>query len=208
MLKRWARPIWHALRRAVHRAPTVVARALSPVVALEDAVWFPPRGEAASTPDWCRSATKAGRPATPRCEIVEAEHRLDRPPPKTVEADLHVHFQRRLIATIPAAFVAEIPDGYVWGPRGAVLTSDRHLLADVSAELPPRAGHSHSVFREWRRRPLRQFDGAVAVASGDGFDMYYHWMFHLLPRIGLLRRSGMYDPDACRLLVSSTRRRF
>jgi capsular polysaccharide biosynthesis protein len=38
-----------------------------------------------------------------------------------------------------------------------------------------------------------EYNGRVAVLSTDGADIFYHWLFQLLPRFELLRRAGI-DP--------------
>ncbi|PZE20616.1 glycosyltransferase family 61 protein [Paenibacillus xerothermodurans] len=88
-------------------------------------------------------------------------------------------------------FVAVIPDGRVWGDSGTVITPDNYLLWDVSyhwTEDPL----LHPVFREAALPEVRHVPGSLAVLNTVGSANYYHWMYDVLPRILLLRMSGVH----------------
>ncbi len=104
-------------------------------------------------------------------------------------------------------FLAEIENGRVWvAPQKstwnvcnemAIFTPDGFLVGDLSRDypwnLPGCTRHdvtSHSVLR--RQTPLphvKQFSGRVAVLCGLSGHIYYHWMFDVLPRIEILKKS-------------------
>jgi capsular polysaccharide biosynthesis protein len=80
----------------------------------------------------------------------------------------------------------------------AIITPDNYLLADVSRDypwyLPGCQLHDftkHQVFTREEFSPLEQIDGTVAVLSGLSGNVYYHWMVDILPRIEILRCSGV-----------------
>lgn len=105
-------------------------------------------------------------------------------------------------------FVATIPNGRTWiVPQEnhwmvckaiAIITPDGQLLADVSREYPGQlpgcpVDHStqHQIFKQEQLPPLKLIQGSVAVLSGLSGHIYFHWMVDVLPRIELLRRSGI-----------------
>lgn len=90
----------------------------------------------------------------------------------------------------PATFVAVIPHGRVVFDYGVVLTPQHTLLAEISPEL---GGHPerHPALLARRLPALVKVSGSVAVLSSTAHQRYYHWMFDVLPRLDLLRRSGV-----------------
>jgi hypothetical protein len=96
----------------------------------------------------------------------------------------------------PEIFVAVIPRARVLYDSGVVVSPDHKLLADVSWE-----GHelisqpkSHPAMYKLCLPPIKHMAGRVAVVSSVGADKYFHWMFDILPRFGILQRSGLV-PD-------------
>lgn len=80
------------------------------------------------------------------------------------------------------------------GDDGAVVTREDALLTQVSVDLRvvnsgDEAGHT--ALHQWRLPPLRRLARRVAVLAVLGGHNYFHWMFHLLPRIALLRDAGI-----------------
>ncbi|MDD5217956.1 MAG: glycosyltransferase family 61 protein [Candidatus Omnitrophica bacterium] len=108
--------------------------------------------------------------------------------PKTLSHGLSWEVQRR-VQRCQEAFVAEIPQGLVWGNSGAVLTPDHKLLMDVSYELGrPPVRHSFFERAEKFRPKTIQGTAAVLATAGGG---YFHWMLGVLPRFHLLQKSGI-----------------
>lgn len=117
-------------------------------------------------------------------------------------------------------FVAVIPNGRAWiVPQQnywlvckaiAIMTPDNQLLADVSREYPaPLPGcpsydpQQHQVFHREQLPPLQQIEGRVAVLSGLSGNVYFHWMVDILPRLELLRQSGIKLEQIDWFLVNS-----
>lgn len=143
-----------------------------------------------------------------RGEYVEVDpcHPIYRRPPGAASPGVHWKFLSEFHRVSPATFVASVPEGRVWGPCGAVLTASGHLLADVSVELGGAPEH-HSVFRTQPGEPRRE-KGTVVVLTAAGGETYFHWLFDVLPRLDLLRRSGALLDGAERYLVNSLRAPF
>ena len=86
--------------------------------------------------------------------------------------------------------VGVIPDGRVWGLNGAIITPDNHLIWDASLEfVHPRS--NHSIFSQKTLPPLtHQYERVADLTHVVGRN-YYHWMYEVIPRVHLLRESGL-----------------
>ncbi len=108
----------------------------------------------------------------------------------------------------PAAFVATIPKGRAWiAPQKnawmickqiAIITPDNYVLGDVSRFYPwylpgcQKHGLSHHpLLSSGRLPPVKKLEGNVAILSSLSGHVYYHWMVDVLPRWGLLQKSGL-----------------
>jgi hypothetical protein len=92
----------------------------------------------------------------------------------------------------PRQFVAVVPNGRVAGLGGSVISPDNKLLWDVCIEFnKPADPFFHSVFSKWYSSRLTYTEETVGVLTSPGSYNYYHWMFDVLPRVGLLRQSGL-----------------
>jgi capsular polysaccharide biosynthesis protein len=91
------------------------------------------------------------------------------------------------------AFTALIEGARVWEKNGAVIAPDNKLLADVSWDyLGDRVyGWDHPVFRQWRQPPLAHIPETAGLLTFIWSGNYFHWLYDVLPRVDLLRRSGI-----------------
>lgn len=101
----------------------------------------------------------------------------------------------------PAIFVASIPRGRSLYNCGIIASPDHRLLADVSANrrwtdlvLGDSQPLYHPAMYKLRLPPIRHIAGSVAVISSVQPNNYYHWMFDILPRFEILRKSKLV-PD-------------
>jgi tetratricopeptide (TPR) repeat protein len=106
----------------------------------------------------------------------------------------------------PATFVLILPGGgfceIPWGTELAngIITPDRQLLIDISAS----PGSAVPDLSKVKLLPFQQaIHGTVAVLSIRGNDNYYHTMFELLPRFGLLELSGIRLREIDYFLIDS-----
>ncbi len=105
-------------------------------------------------------------------------------------------------------FVTTIPNGRAWiAPQKndwiicnaiAIMTPDGYLLGDLSRYYPwflpgcpNQERTNHSIYLTETIAPVEKITGKVAVLSGLSGHIYYHWMFDILPRIEIIRRSGI-----------------
>jgi hypothetical protein len=134
-------------------------------------------------------------------------------PPKTIDDEIHFSFRFGPAVQLPETFVVQIPQGQFWlspdQTSSAILTEDHQLLFDLSPEFPLLSpGHpdkqlsQHTLLRGQQVSPLQKIEGHVAVLSGLTNDMYFHWMFDVLPRWELLCRSGWDETTLDGIIVS------
>lgn len=118
------------------------------------------------------------------------EHILIRRLPGTLEPSLHWKFKIEMEHKCPAAFVAVLPGGRLWGRNGVVISPDNRLLADVSIEFNKEA-KDHSIFKEKSIRFPDFTTDTVGVLASIASWNYFHWMFDMLPRFHLLTQNGI-----------------
>lgn len=167
----------------------------------------PPKKLYESTADWHKK-TQLGS----YTEIYPA-HNFQPTAPITPDRAISEHFAQ-LEHILPSAFVAEIPDGRIWGNNGSIISPDDGLIADISTEfttehskfIPDR--NKHSIFRQFKLPPIAHIKGTVAALSVSYGDVYYHWMLDLLPRIELLRRNNIDLNQIDKFVVNATTAKF
>jgi capsular polysaccharide biosynthesis protein len=144
---------------------------------------------------------------------IYPSHWIERSKPKTIEENVDWRFNQGYLGSkfkTPSAFVALIPNGRIYGINGAIISPNDKLLADVSIEfgVPPSKAKNHSVFKRVKLPNIQKIDDTVAVLSAaGGTTMYFHWMFDVLPRLHLLKRSGMFD-QVNKFIVNEIRYEF
>jgi capsular polysaccharide biosynthesis protein len=164
---------------------------------------------AASTAAWLEEWNTGARPPALIVEAGESEEVANRPP-----TNLHgsVDYQHKLVerVRVPAPFVVEIPDGHAVGEHGAVVTPDHKLLTEVSWPVGSLRGYLERIngdtpggdeFYIDSRLPGRRVGGTAAVLSAFVGRGYFHWMFDVLPRLGLLQKAGYRLEDIDYFLV-------
>jgi tetratricopeptide (TPR) repeat protein len=145
---------------------------------------------------------------------IYSQNRIYLKLPKTADNTVHFSFRFGSQIDLPATFVAIVPDGRYWLDseqiQTAIITSDNKLLADISPDYPilspdhpDKHPSNHSIFSVEKLPPARNINGAVAVLSGLSNDIYFHWMFDVLPRIQLLRSSGIQIADIDYFLINT-----
>ena len=156
------------------------------------AVIGPPKGYYSSTEDWSKHYNKTSDGQ--RCKYIELlpSELVNRELPWTIEPNVHWKFLPLLTQLHAPCFCTVIAHGRVWGRTGTVITPDDQVLGDVSRESAVPA-KTHSALLRVRLGPVRKLKGRVAVLSTVWSDVYFHWMFDVLPRVGLLRMAGLFD---------------
>lgn len=90
-------------------------------------------------------------------------------------------------------FVGEIPRGHALLDYGVIAGPHRKLLADICPQLG-RAAYTHDALQRGTLPQATSIGARVAVLSSTAHQRYYHWLFDILPRVGILRDAGA-TPD-------------
>jgi capsular polysaccharide biosynthesis protein len=116
---------------------------------------------------------------------------IRRPAPLTTDKKIYWKFEQLLEDTPQQTFVIEANNWRIWGNQGAVITDKGYLLKDVSREFEK---PEHSIFKQLKLVTPQYLSGTTAVVTASGADMYYHWMFDILPRINMLNNCKTAGP--------------
>ncbi len=106
---------------------------------------------------------------------------------QTINNNIHRAFRASKVSS-EEAFVAILQNGRAWGDNfnSAIITSDNKLVSDISSGVP------ELIISSLRLPPAITIDGTVAFLSVKwGQKNYFHWMFDVVMRIDLLRRSNL-----------------
>jgi capsular polysaccharide biosynthesis protein len=154
-----------------------------------------------STYDWLSKYNSRSKTAKVSYQEIYPSYFRSLSQVKTPEQKLHDEFrkqQNRIISNpIRSAFVASIPNGRIWGyhQHGIVITPDDGVLIDISYEGKTSQTKfisdetNHPIFRKFKLESVTHLNGTVALLSVRGGQVYYHWMFNLLPKIHLINCS-------------------
>jgi capsular polysaccharide biosynthesis protein len=208
LIKRLFRPSWIILRRLPHQLNLVAARIAArivPFISIDRSRLYPPTVVCESTPEW---VSKNGQHFQANIRNVDAACTVPNPLPKTPHESVRQQFLMDRAYVYPETFVVTIPRGQVTS-RGFVITPDRQFLHDVSTYFyDTRKTVAAALSDDWRLGPLTEVDGRVAVLTTEGADLYYHWLFQLLPRYELLKRAGIDLSNIDYYFVNSQKGRF
>jgi capsular polysaccharide biosynthesis protein len=204
-IKRQVRPVWILARRWLRRLRLNLARtaALTPFVSIDRYRLYPPYRVCASTREWVSTADRKFE-ATFR--DVDTAQTISYSLPKTVHSSVRQQFE--IEHTWSETFVVSFLGGRATR-RGFVITSDDQFLNDASVYFwAPRATVQEAISEDWKLEPLTEVDGRVAVLATQGAELYYHWLFQLLPRYELIQRAGISASDVDYYYVNSQSSRF
>lgn len=123
----------------------------------------------------------------------------------------------RFVAVIPQGKAWIVPQQNAWMVCNAVaiFTAKDWLLSDLCRAYPgqlPTCQHAatqiYPVLAQTERPNLERLSGRVAVLSSLSGNTYFHWIVDVLPRLELLRRSGISLESIDWFLVNSDRHSF
>lgn len=181
------------MHKLLKRAGRFVKRALGNVLRcapLSSRYLGPPKAEFANSSAWVAIARKGGAKA----QFIElfAGGETRRREPESLSGEPHPKFALASAEIEPQSFVVRLRSARIWGRNGSVITEDDVLLRDIS-----RAGSNDSVthpvhLRLWLGK-VRKVRATIAVIATAWPQVYFHWMFDVLPRIELLRLAGLRE---------------
>ena len=144
-------------------------------------------------------------------QIVRPGEAIHNPPPRHIHdaVDEEYRFAEHLF--LPPAFVASLREGHVIGEHGFVVTADGHLLLDVAAQVPSyrkqrleeRIATRDNELRRDASLPARRVSGTVMALSAFAGRGYFHWLWDVLPKLGLLADAGLKTTEIDRFVVPS-----
>jgi capsular polysaccharide biosynthesis protein len=190
-LKQTLKRHWRFLKVLPYKMELQGARILSSVApsmfSVEHNRLYPPKQTCQSTAAWiCES----GKDMAATIYEVDRACVVHSSPPKSIYDSVRIQLLRDQAYDYPATFVATIPNGRVWGD-GYIITPDDKLLGDVSLDFRSIENRRSSISLYWKLQQIAENRERVAVLATDGSDLYYHWLFQLLPRFELIRRAGI-----------------
>jgi capsular polysaccharide biosynthesis protein len=104
------------------------------------------------------------------------------------------HYHRKTVQP-NFQYVLKIPQAYLFGKYGYILTPDHTVLRNSS--LTGRCGLRKAESEYPLNADLHSAEtlsGTVATITSEGAGCYFHWMLDILPRLHLLQNSGIdYD---------------
>jgi len=114
-------------------------------------------------------------------------------PPRTIHKDLDPRVVLPNQFESPKTFVVIVPKGRysAWGTTTAAITSDNKLLNELTTD-----------FQDPHNIPAYHIEGTVAALSANTGNNYYHWLYDMLPRFGLLELSDIDIDSIDKFLVS------
>ncbi|MGN7358662.1 glycosyltransferase family 61 protein [Paenibacillus sp. SAF-054] len=149
------------------------------------------------TKDWIRDVQRR-EDSRVAFQLFDFGGEADFHAPRSVEPWIHPYLTAYRMKP-EDGFVASIPEGRIWGQSGAVLTPDGKLLGDVSPEYDEvlnamLATERHPIFRQRNLPGLQKIGGTTAALAYCGGYNYFHWMYDVIARWGMLIESGIaYD---------------
>ena len=113
--------------------------------------------------------------------------------PKGLDKEIPIGFQKKLHHMKDEEVVTVIPNGRFFGDgdRSAVITPNNKLIWEVCREKKRNNIKAHWVFRQKRLPGIEYYEGNIALLSTLFHENYYHWTYQALPRLDLLRKSGI-----------------
>jgi tetratricopeptide (TPR) repeat protein len=127
-------------------------------------------------------------------------------PPRTLDKNIHPSFYFPSTIELPKTFFVNIPNGRFYlredEASSAIITEKNWLIGNLSPEFPALSPNhpdshpsKHSLFKTNFLPPIQQINGTVVILAGLLNNVYFHWLFDILPRINLLELAGINYED-------------
>lgn len=110
--------------------------------------------------------------------------------PAFLDVRLEARFSRHGCHLCQTTSVGIIYDGRVLSPDGAIVTSEDYVVEEYSRRIGRRR-LPHPMLGCFRLPRCSYFGGTLAVLQVDQTNNYYHWVLEVLPRLGILMKSGL-----------------
>ncbi|MBW4651340.1 MAG: glycosyltransferase family 61 protein [Kastovskya adunca ATA6-11-RM4] len=189
------RPYWRFVKESARSIQSLLIVPLRSLPVSSEVIG-PPKGFYPSTADWVAKDKAGQNQLQGTYKQIYPSEPIHRGKPGTLEETVHWKFRLEYQRQLPASFVVMVPKGRAWVNRGnvvdssAIVATNDRVLSDVSLEFG-RTGYNHSIFTQWKLPPVHYVPGTVAALSSAKANIYFHWMTDVLPKIELLRLSGL-----------------
>lgn len=135
-------------------------------------------------------------------------------PPKNSNNFIHPSFYFPEKIELPKPFLIRLPKGIVYlkatEGSSAILTEDNYLIGDLSPESPalsPNHPDSHPSKHSFLKTPIfpekQRIKGRILVLIGLLNNVYFHWLFDILPRLYLVELAKINLADIDYILVDN-----
>ncbi|WP_324282142.1 glycosyltransferase 61 family protein [Cyanobacterium aponinum UTEX 3221] len=142
----------------------------------------------------------------------ELDNYLYLKPPKTIHKQNHPSFYFPEKIELPKPFLVKIPNGKVYLKKtegsSAIITENNYLIGDLSPESPALSPNhpdshasKHSLLKSTFLPTKTTIKGKVLVLAGLLNNVYFHWLFDILPRLYLVELLGINWQDIDYILV-------
>lgn len=205
--KAFIRPYWIISNEFIRCVKNILIKPIQKIP-ISSEIIGPPKGFYESTQKWLIAQQAEQNPIECIYKEIYPTQLIHRSAPKTLDETIHWKFKIEYRRTLPASFVVVIPKGRVWVNKGknvdysAVITGDDRILSDVSLDFK-RLPKNHSIFGEWKLPPIHHIEGTAAVLTSAKAHIYFHWLTDLLPRVELLRQTGISFKSIDKFIVNS-----
>lgn len=122
-------------------------------------------------------------------EIIPTQNITEKQP-NSINNEINWRFLSLQKRKQPPAFVLKILKGRVLGTNGVIISESDEIIIDISREF------SQTKFQSLNKIKLGKLNflkGNTAVLTTAGHNVYYHWLFDILPRIYLLKEANIFD---------------
>jgi hypothetical protein len=194
-IKSFLRPYWLFYNKTLRFLKRLLIKPIQ-ILPISSEIIGPPKGVYESTEKWVAKTESAPNNIQGTYVEIYPSHSVCRSEPGTLDETVHWKFKIEYQREFPASFVAVVPKGRIWVNKGpvvdsnAVISTDDRLLSDLCLEFRSEP-NNHSIFAEWKLPPAHYVEGVAAALTSAKANIYFHWMTDLLPRIELIRLSGI-----------------
>jgi tetratricopeptide (TPR) repeat protein len=135
-------------------------------------------------------------------------------PPKIIDKNIHPSFYFPSIIELPKTFLVNIPNGKFYlredEASSGIITEKNLLIGNLSPESPALSPNhpdnhpsKHSLLKTSFLPPIQQINGTVVILAGLLNNIYFHWLFDILPRINLLELANINYREVDYFLVDN-----
>ncbi|AFZ48553.1 Tetratricopeptide TPR_1 repeat-containing protein [Cyanobacterium stanieri PCC 7202] len=135
-------------------------------------------------------------------QLIYGDNQLNLKPPQSFDDNIHPSFYFPHKFSLPPSFVTILDNGRFWlredEGSSAIISDDNYMIGDISPESPALSPNHpdkhpryHSLLTTSSLPPVTRLEGKVVVLGGLLNNIYFHWLFDILPCIHLLEKASI-----------------